>query len=92
MVPDPALLEGLKPMYPLGRIGESEDIAAAVEFLGSDDAGWITGHTHTRRGWLAYRPQPDRPEPSGRAPQRPFVTARQSADAQDRHKRTLSVV
>jgi NAD(P)-dependent dehydrogenase (short-subunit alcohol dehydrogenase family) len=32
-------------MYPLGRLGEPEDIAAAVAFLGSDDAAWITGHT-----------------------------------------------
>lgn len=30
-------------IYPLGRIGEPADIAAAVAFLGSDDASWITG-------------------------------------------------
>jgi NAD(P)-dependent dehydrogenase (short-subunit alcohol dehydrogenase family) len=30
-------------IYPLGRIGEPEDIGAAVAFLGSDDASWITG-------------------------------------------------
>ncbi|MGI8879721.1 MAG: SDR family NAD(P)-dependent oxidoreductase [Jatrophihabitans sp.] len=30
-------------IYPLGRIGEPEDIAAAVAFLGSDDASWVTG-------------------------------------------------
>lgn len=29
--------------YPLGRIGEPEDIAAAVAFLASSDASWITG-------------------------------------------------
>lgn len=31
--------------YPLGRVGEPDDIAAAVAFLGSDDAAWITGVT-----------------------------------------------
>jgi meso-butanediol dehydrogenase / (S,S)-butanediol dehydrogenase / diacetyl reductase len=31
--------------YPLGRVGEPADIAAAAAFLGSSDAAWITGHT-----------------------------------------------
>ena len=31
--------------YPLGRLGDPRDIAAAVAFLGSEDAGWITGQT-----------------------------------------------
>ena len=33
-------IEGITP---LGRIGQPEDIAPAVAFLASDDAGWITG-------------------------------------------------
>lgn len=41
----PDELERMTPMYPLGRIGRSEDIAAAVAFLASDDAAWITGIT-----------------------------------------------
>ena len=32
-------------LYPLGRVGEPEDVAAAVAFLASSDAAWITGHT-----------------------------------------------
>lgn len=38
-------LARLERMYPLGRIGEPGDIAAAVAFLASDDASWITGIT-----------------------------------------------
>jgi meso-butanediol dehydrogenase / (S,S)-butanediol dehydrogenase / diacetyl reductase len=32
-------------LYPLGRAGTPDDVAAAVAFLGSDDAAWITGVT-----------------------------------------------
>lgn len=32
-------------LYPLGRVGEPADIAAAVAFLASADAAWVTGHT-----------------------------------------------
>lgn len=39
---DAELVEFAK-MYPLQRIGEPDDIAAAVAFLASDDASWITG-------------------------------------------------
>jgi 3-oxoacyl-[acyl-carrier protein] reductase len=30
---------------PLGRIGQTRDIAPAAVFLASDDAAWITGET-----------------------------------------------
>jgi NAD(P)-dependent dehydrogenase (short-subunit alcohol dehydrogenase family) len=43
--PQPDALVRLAKMYPLGRVGEPEDIAAAVAFLASDDAAWITGLT-----------------------------------------------
>jgi NAD(P)-dependent dehydrogenase (short-subunit alcohol dehydrogenase family) len=32
-------------MHPLGRLGTPEDVAAAIVFLASDAAGWITGVT-----------------------------------------------
>ncbi|MET7615906.1 SDR family NAD(P)-dependent oxidoreductase [Streptomyces sp. NPDC005408] len=38
-------LDRLSKVYPLGRVGEPEDIAAAVAFLASRDAAWITGTT-----------------------------------------------
>jgi len=38
--------------YPLGRLGHPEDVAAAVAFLASDDASWITGQTLTLDGGL----------------------------------------
>ncbi|MFF4217603.1 SDR family NAD(P)-dependent oxidoreductase [Streptomyces nondiastaticus] len=38
-------LERAAGQYPLGRVGEPEDIAAAVAFLASRDAAWITGVT-----------------------------------------------
>ncbi|MFB2579795.1 SDR family oxidoreductase [Herbiconiux sp. P15] len=38
--------------YPLGRLGEPQDVASAVAFLASDDAGWITGEVLTVDGGL----------------------------------------
>ncbi|WP_330633318.1 SDR family NAD(P)-dependent oxidoreductase [Halocatena halophila] len=35
--------EGFVNTYPLGRLGEPEDIADAILFLSSDEASWITG-------------------------------------------------
>jgi NAD(P)-dependent dehydrogenase (short-subunit alcohol dehydrogenase family) len=31
--------------YPLGRLGAPEDVAAAVAYLASPDATWVTGQT-----------------------------------------------
>ena len=40
---EPAIFERLVRWYPLGRVGEPEDVANAAAFLASDDASWITG-------------------------------------------------
>jgi meso-butanediol dehydrogenase/(S,S)-butanediol dehydrogenase/diacetyl reductase len=40
---EPAIFERLVKWYPLGRVGEPEDVAKAALFLSSDDAAWITG-------------------------------------------------
>lgn len=52
----PGTLERFGKMYPLGRVGEPEDIAAAVAFLASDDASWITGHTLPVEGGVLTGP------------------------------------
>jgi NAD(P)-dependent dehydrogenase (short-subunit alcohol dehydrogenase family) len=36
--------------FPLGRVGEPDDVANAALFLASDRASWITGHTLTVDG------------------------------------------
>ncbi|PYU55255.1 MAG: 3-oxoacyl-[acyl-carrier-protein] reductase [Acidobacteria bacterium] len=36
--------EELKTRIPLGRMGSARDVAAAIVFLASDEAGYITGH------------------------------------------------
>ena len=38
---------------PLGRIGQPDDIAAAVAYLASDEAGWVTGATLHVNGGMA---------------------------------------
>ncbi|OYD06447.1 3-oxoacyl-[acyl-carrier-protein] reductase [Paludifilum halophilum] len=37
--------EGMKGQIPLARLGSPEDVAAAVKFLASDDASYMTGQT-----------------------------------------------
>jgi 3-oxoacyl-[acyl-carrier protein] reductase len=41
----PGEIDALGKQFPLGRIGEPADVAAAVAFLASDVSGWITGVT-----------------------------------------------
>ena len=43
------LMEGI----PLGRMGSPDDIAAAVVYLASDEAGWVTGATLHVNGGMA---------------------------------------
>lgn len=40
---DPGILDRLAAWYPLGRVGDPDDVARAARFLASDDAAWITG-------------------------------------------------
>jgi len=45
MKADPRVFDKLARWYPLGRVGETDDIAKAALFLCSDDSSWITGVT-----------------------------------------------
>ena len=47
-----AQVDNLAAMIPLGRIGSPRDVASAVSFLVSEDAGYITGETLNVNGGL----------------------------------------
>ena len=50
--PSPKLAESLKRVIPWGRLGVPDDVAPAVVFLSSDEAGYITGQTLSVSGGL----------------------------------------
>jgi 3-oxoacyl-[acyl-carrier protein] reductase len=45
--------EGILAKIPAGRMGSPEDIAAAVLYLASEEAGYVTGHTMHVNGGMA---------------------------------------
>lgn len=49
---EPDVFEKLSKWYPLGRVGQPEDVARAALFLASDEAAWITGATLNVDGGL----------------------------------------
>ncbi|MBZ0218348.1 MAG: SDR family oxidoreductase, partial [Fimbriimonadaceae bacterium] len=49
-VPKDVLENVILPQIPIGRLGETDEIARCVVFLASDDAAWITGSTITVNG------------------------------------------
>lgn len=50
---DPAkLLDAFRSAIPLGRLGQPDDLAGAIAFFGSDDAGFITGQVISVSGGL----------------------------------------
>ncbi|MCC6942138.1 MAG: SDR family oxidoreductase [Novosphingobium sp.] len=57
----PGLFESFRNSYPLGRWGTSEDVAAAVAFLASDEC-FMTGENLQVNGGLTLRRNPTREE------------------------------
>ena len=49
-VPQDVLEKSILPLIPVGRLGEPDEIARAVVFLASDEAGFITGSTLSVNG------------------------------------------
>jgi len=50
---DPAkLIEAFKSAIPLGRLGQGDDLASAIAFMGSDDASFVTGQVLSVSGRL----------------------------------------
>jgi len=49
-IPQKVMDEVILPAIPVGRLGEADEIARAVAFLTSDDAGFITGATLSANG------------------------------------------
>lgn len=52
----PGGADRLRALYPLGRVGEPDDVASAIAFLASDDAEWITGQVLPVDGGLLTGP------------------------------------
>ncbi|OEV31937.1 oxidoreductase [Streptomyces nanshensis] len=74
-----AALERAAALYPLGRVGRPGDIAAAVAFLASADAEWITGVTLPVDGGITavnsgFQQAMSVPEDPGQGPPSPPVT------------------
>ena len=49
-IPDKVMNDVILPQIPVGRLGEASEIARAVLFLASDDAGFVTGSTISANG------------------------------------------
>lgn len=59
MFEDPALVQTFADIIPLGRAGESDDLAKVIRFLAGPDSGWITGQVIAVDGGQIIKGFPD---------------------------------
>ena len=50
---DPATLDRVIAMTPIGRVAQPEEIAKVIAFLTSDDASFVVGHVYNVDGGTA---------------------------------------
>jgi NAD(P)-dependent dehydrogenase (short-subunit alcohol dehydrogenase family) len=48
----PVAIDAIKTMTPIGRLGRPEEVAAAIAFLASPAAGYITGQVISVNGGM----------------------------------------
>ena len=58
--PDEAVRRERSSFYPLGRLGEPQDIAAAAVYLASDEAAWVSGAVLLISGGAVFTSDPYR--------------------------------
>ena len=59
MFDDPALVQTFVDIIPLGRVGESEDLAKVIRFLAGPESGWVTGQVFAADGGQELKGFPD---------------------------------
>jgi NAD(P)-dependent dehydrogenase (short-subunit alcohol dehydrogenase family) len=59
MFSDPTLLKIFTDFIPMGRGGESDDLARALRFLAGPESGWVTGQVFSADGGQELRGFPD---------------------------------
>jgi NAD(P)-dependent dehydrogenase (short-subunit alcohol dehydrogenase family) len=72
---NPLALEAVRLQTPLGRMGHVSDVANAVLFLASDEAGYITGHTLCIDGGASSQKLPSAHDYASLAQLRPDLLA-----------------
>lgn len=59
MFDDAEVLKSFTDFIPMGRAGESDDLARALRFLAGSESGWVTGQIFAADGGQELRGFPD---------------------------------